>query len=153
MKKKIIFVLVYNEWDGGGGDITENVIASSSMDTIVAYKMDLEEKSAILQNQILELEQQRDEKVKPIWEKLHPIIQDLRQSNAIKMDPKYRSDLVAERDKLNEASGALHQEFYKKKLMNLSAQTKQFPPMSELLLPQTAILPRSSQKESFVFCI
>jgi len=74
MKKKIIFVLVYNEWDGGGGDVSENVIASNSKETIIAYKDDLESKSETIQIQLAEWEEEKLNKVKPIWVELHPIL-------------------------------------------------------------------------------
>jgi hypothetical protein len=114
-EKKIIYVLVYNEWDGGGGDITENVITSFNIETIVAYKVDLEKKSATIQNTLADWEKEKNNKLRPLWEELHPILQSLRQSNAIKMNPNERSKAVSERARLTEATGKLHTEYYQKK--------------------------------------
>ena len=115
MKKKIIYILVYNEWDGGGGDISENVISSLSMETIAAYKKDLEYKSVVIQKALITMEDEKNNKLKPLWKELHPIIQSLRQSNAIKMDPDVRSKAVAERTRLTLITGEIHSEYYKKK--------------------------------------
>jgi hypothetical protein len=114
-KKKIIYILVYNEWDGGGGDITENIIASLNVETIVAYKVDLERWSAVIQHTFAEWEVEKNNKLKPLWEELHPILQSLRQSNAIKMDPDELSKAVAERGRLTNATGLINNEYYQKK--------------------------------------
>jgi len=115
MKKKIIYILVYNEWDGGGGEISENIISSLSMETIAAYKKDLEDKSVVVQKALITMEDEKNNKLKPLWKELHPIIQSLRQSNAIKMDPDVRSKAVAERTRLTLITGEIHSEYYKKK--------------------------------------
>jgi hypothetical protein len=116
MNKKIIFVLVYNEWDGGNsGVFTENVIASLSKETIEAYKKNLEDKSVTIRDKLAAWEEEKNNKLKPLWKELHPIIQLLRHSNAIKMDTDKRIKLIAERRRLTEATGAINQEYYKKK--------------------------------------
>ena len=114
-EKKIIYVLVYSEWDGGGGDISENVISSLNIETIVAYKKDLEDKSVVLLKALITMEDEKNNKLKPVWKELHPIIQSLRQSNAIKMDPDVRSKAVAERARLTLITGEINSEYYKKK--------------------------------------
>ena len=114
-KHKIIYVLSYNEWDSGGGEFSENIVASHSKETIEAYKKNLEIESEKLQDTLGDMEEEKLNKLKPLWEELHPIIQSLRQSNAIKMGEKERSKAVAERKRLTDLTGAIHEEYYKKK--------------------------------------
>jgi hypothetical protein len=124
--KKIIYILVYNEWDGGGGDVTENVTSSLNIETIGAYKEELEFKSEAIQIQLAVWEEEKMNKLKPIWEELHPILQSLRQSNAIKMGEEEREKAVAERLRLTNITGDIHEEYYKMKNDLLNALNMEY---------------------------
>jgi GTPase involved in cell partitioning and DNA repair len=115
-KPKKIYVLIYNEFDGGGEDyITETVIASLSKKTIEDYKKDLEEKSSVIQNKLSELEEKERVDLAPLWEELQPILWTLRVSNVSKLDKNKLKRLLSEKERLSEATRVSNEKHYKEK--------------------------------------
>jgi hypothetical protein len=60
MKRKKIYILIYNEFEDSEYHTREAVIASSSKKTIKAYKKDLEEKSSVIRNTLNKMEIEKD---------------------------------------------------------------------------------------------
>lgn len=110
-----IYVLVYNEWDGGGGSVAENVIASSDRDKLVEHQAELESKSELVRVRMEKLEAERDERLKPLWQKFNPIIKELAPTKAAKLDAHRREQLVQQRRILHEKMTLIHNWFYEEK--------------------------------------
>lgn len=70
-----VYVLTYGEWECDGYSGTyDNVIASLDREKLVEHKHELEKKSEEIRDRIRKLEEERDEKLQPLWKELRPLI-------------------------------------------------------------------------------
>ena len=111
----MIYILVYNEWDGGGGSFSENVIASSDKSKLEEYQKELEDKSAVLRGKLERIDDEFTAKLQPLWDEFNPIIMKLAPTKATKLDTKEREKLVAQRKEIHEKISAIQKEAYKRK--------------------------------------
>lgn len=113
-KPVIVYVLVYNEWDGGSGDISENVIASYNKDKIEAYKKDIEEKSVDIRNELMKLEDESEKKLKSLWDEYRPIIQQKKTYDWRWMKDEDRKPILEREKEILKQIGLVNGEAYKK---------------------------------------
>ena len=110
MSKKI-YILVYSEWDGGGGSIEENVVASFDKEKLETKKTYIEEKSKEAMAQISELEKKKYAELLPHSQEFNQLIAKLAPHKANKMDANERSKLVKRRMELTTLMGEVQKKF------------------------------------------
>ncbi len=110
MSKKI-YILVYSEWDGGGGSIEENVVASFDKEKLETKKTYIEEKSKEAMAQISELEKKKYADLLPHSQEFNKLIGKLAPHKANKMDANERSKLVKRRMELTTLMGEVQKKF------------------------------------------
>lgn len=114
MSKKI-YILVYSEWDGGGGEIIENVIASSDRDKLEVRQSEMETKSKEARQKIEKLDKKKYADLLPHSQEFNKVIMDLAPQKATKLDANKRQKLVDRRRELTEAMGKIQLWFTEEK--------------------------------------
>ena len=111
----MIYILVYNEWDGGGGDYSENVVASSDKSKLEEYKAELEEKSKVLRDKLLKIDLEYNKKLEPLFEEFNPLVTSLMGNKALKLEDEERVKRVTRRQELWKDITAIQKEALQEK--------------------------------------
>ena len=111
----MIYILVYNEWDGGGASYSENVVASSDKSKLEEYKTELENKSAVLREKLLKIDLKYNKKLKPLWEEFNPLVTSLMGNKALKLEDEERIKRVTRRQELWKDISAIQKKALQKK--------------------------------------
>ncbi len=111
----LIYILVYSEWDGGSGEIIENVIASSDRNKLEARQSEMEVKSKEAREKIKELDKKKYADLLPHSKEFHDVIMKLAPQKATKLDANKRQKLVDKRRELTEAMGKIQLWFTEEK--------------------------------------
>ncbi len=111
----LIYILVYSEWDGGSGEIIENVIASSDRNKLEARQSEMEVKSKEAREKIKELDKKKYADLLPHSKELNDVIMKLAPQKATKLDANKRQKLVDKRRELTEAMGKIQLWFTEEK--------------------------------------
>ena len=115
-KPVIVYVLVYNEWDGGSGDISENIMASYNKEKLEAYKKDLEDRSVGVREKLMKMEAEIEKKLRPLWDELHPILRQKRTPEwRCKMSDEDRKPIIERERAIHDQLTVVNQEAYKQK--------------------------------------
>ncbi len=111
----LIYILVYSEWDGGSGEIIENVIASSDRNKLEARQSEMEVKSKEAREKIKELDKKKYADLLPHSKEFNDVIMKLAPQKATKLDANKRQKLVDKRRELTEAMGKIQLWFTEEK--------------------------------------
>jgi DNA repair exonuclease SbcCD ATPase subunit len=115
-KHMIVYVLVYNEWDGGGGDISENVIASYNKEKLEAYKKDIEDRSVGVREKLMQMEAEIEKKLRPLWDEMHPLLMQKRTADwRCRMTDEERKPILERERAIHDQLSVVNQEAYKAK--------------------------------------
>jgi hypothetical protein len=71
VKKEMIFVLMFNEWDGGDWNSSESVVASRNKESLKLLKKKMEDNSRELRSKLWKLEEENTISLNPLWALWH----------------------------------------------------------------------------------
>ena len=100
-----IYILFYSEWDGGGGDYTEDIVACRDRTRIEKLKTEMEEKSKVIREKIAVIKKRFDDDVSIWHQKMRPlysIVSPLNGSKNQEERAKAKSELVGYNKKISD---------------------------------------------------